>query len=608
MQGKIGPKSRNLEFLESNGFQIPPFLTISCSQVVQINNNIFDWDTFLERIKDSYPSTSYAIRSSALSEDCERSSEAGKYKTLLDIQISDIKDSTIQIIEDYKKIQNSTDVSGFSVIIQRFILPEVSGVTFTRSPEHDRNMYIEYVFARWDSLVGGQNIPKIWRAYHHWKIDFSLENWEKYIQTWWKIEELFDLPMDIEWCISKWELYILQARSITTISQKEFESYEFLDSELFWKQDFLYSTGMTTEMTPSPTPFTMSLLKRINSIWWWVEKFYKKNHIQYRDPDCFYTFGNQLYVEKNKEKSQFQWWTWWQSLKNRIFLFFLKPEKKENLEKEIRRINNQDIDHFSLSEALSSFLEDYSIVYSINFSAGFYQNIAKKLNLDPIIKSLQIKDEWFIGNSLEIADESHWKTFIEWDDKARDTWVYRELSRKISEYLTFREIWRSIIVRYVSAMRKLLIKIAQERQITNYRDLYFLTIEEILEDNLDKKSIQIRKDEYEKNISYIFPSVISSDFQNIANKEITWASWDHLEWILVSLDTLANFPKPVILYTRFLSPNIVEYFDQIDGIISENWWALSHLALVARERWIPVMIDEKVLEKYRIGNILTIKK
>ncbi len=73
-------------------------------------------------------------------------------------------------------------------------------------------------------------------------------------------------------------------------------------------------------------------------------------------------------------------------------------------------------------------------------------------------------------------------------------------------------------------MRKLLIKIAQERQITNYRDLYFLTIEEILEDNLDKKSIQIRKDEYEKNISYIFPSVISSDFQNIANKEITWAS------------------------------------------------------------------------------------
>ena len=45
-----------------------------------------------------------------------------------------------------------------------------------------------------------------------------------------------------------------------------------------------------------------------------------------------------------------------------------------------------------------------------------------------------------------------------------------------------------------------------------------------------------------------------------------------------------------ILYTEILSPDLVQYFDRILGIVSENGGLLSHLAIVARERGVPVVV------------------
>lgn len=606
---QIWSKSRNLEILTQNGFQVPPFVLLTCNQVKEIDRNLFDWGNFIQSLKQNWCWNKLVVRSSALSEDGEISSEAWKYATILDISVDDIKNATLQVIEKYKKVTQASVVSWLSIIIQQFIWGEISWVTFTRTPERDRNMLIEYAYTRWDILVWGEIVPQIARAYRFWKNRLPLENGEEYIDIWWKIEELFDSPMDIEWCISKWELFILQARPITTISRNEFESYLLMDSELMWKQDFYYMVWMATEMTPNPTPFTMSLLEKFMSNWWPLDIFYKKHHIYYNNPEYFSTFGNQLYIEKYKEKLQFQWWGWWRYFRNKIFLLLLRPEKRENLRKEIQRIQNRNIKNFSLSELLSSFLEDYCIIYSINFSAWVYQNIAEKLKLNPTFKSSHIKIKWLIGNSLEIADESEWKSFTWWDIEMIDNGLYGELSKKISEYLSFREIWRSIVVWYISTIRKVLQKISQDNNVSDYHDLYFLTIDEVLEWKIDQEIMQSRKIMYEKNKKYTFPPIISSDFiQKNEKSNLIWASWSSIKWTLVLAENIDDFPRPVILFTRFLSPDIVAYFDRIDGIISQNGWSLSHLAIVARERWIPVLIDEKVLEKYRIWDILTLNK
>ena len=48
--------------------------------------------------------------------------------------------------------------------------------------------------------------------------------------------------------------------------------------------------------------------------------------------------------------------------------------------------------------------------------------------------------------------------------------------------------------------------------------------------------------------------------------------------------------QKLFLYTEILSPSLTKYFDRIDGIVSENGGLLSHLAIVAREKNIPVII------------------
>jgi hypothetical protein len=74
--------------------------------------------------------------------------------TLLDVKLDRVQDSIIEVIEQYKKVQKTNDISGFSLIIQEYKESDISGVTFTRSPDHQRNMYIEYVSGRGDHLVG----------------------------------------------------------------------------------------------------------------------------------------------------------------------------------------------------------------------------------------------------------------------------------------------------------------------------------------------------------------------------------------------------------------------------------------------------------------------
>jgi phosphoenolpyruvate synthase/pyruvate phosphate dikinase len=37
------------------------------------------------------------------------------------------------------------------------------------------------------------------------------------------------------------------------------------------------------------------------------------------------------------------------------------------------------------------------------------------------------------------------------------------------------------------------------------------------------------------------------------------------------------------LYTKYMNPNLVNYFDKIEWIVSEKGWNLSHLAIMSRE-------------------------
>ncbi len=63
--------------------------------------------------------------------------------------------------------------------------------------------------------------------------------------------------------------------------------------------------------------------------------------------------------------------------------------------------------------------------------------------------------------------------------------------------------------------------------------------------------------------------------------------------ILVNKETIErDIPKnqTIILQTEMLSPGLTKYFDKISGIVSNNGGLLSHLAIIAREKNIPVLV------------------
>jgi pyruvate,water dikinase len=77
------------------------------------------------------------------------------------------------------------------------------------------------------------------------------------------------------------------------------------------------------------------------------------------------------------------------------------------------------------------------------------------------------------------------------------------------------------------------------------------------------------------------------------------------EGIFVTKANIGTVTGKKILYTEVLSPDIVQYFDSIVGIVSNSGGMLSHLAIMAREAKIPVVVtnSSKTIPFGKIGSI-----
>ena len=203
----------------------------------------------------------YAVRSSSPEEDLEGSSFAGIYETILGVKKSDIKEAILKVflsafddrVFAYKKakgfLSNKVEIA---VIIMEQIDSEIAGVGFSINPIN--NDYDEAVinanFGLGESVVSGIVSPDyfIIDKVKNSVISKTLGNKNKSVyltdeksggtqekkndnsdrfsltdeqaitiaQMIVKVENLYKLPIDIEWAYSKGTLYMIQARPITT--------------------------------------------------------------------------------------------------------------------------------------------------------------------------------------------------------------------------------------------------------------------------------------------------------------------------------------------------------------------------------------------------------
>jgi pyruvate,water dikinase len=234
----IGSKAASLQHLRRLGMRIPRtyvlrweayqrYLQDDLSLIGEISGEI---DRKLES------QTRYAVRSSANLEDSFEHSFAGQFRTSLNVQG---RDALLQAIwsvwattqtpsvQDYlskRGLREST--LHMAVILQEMVQPVISGVAFSRNPMNGlRETVIEAVCGPGTLLVQDGATPRRW-IYRSTYFTFQpedneipLELIEQVVRGARSLARRLKRDIDLEWVFDGRQLYWLQMRDITTLTE-----------------------------------------------------------------------------------------------------------------------------------------------------------------------------------------------------------------------------------------------------------------------------------------------------------------------------------------------------------------------------------------------------
>jgi pyruvate, water dikinase len=199
-----------------------------------------------------------AVRSSACAEDSETASYAGQQETYLwvrgDAVPARVRDCWASFFSEraifYRRQKGSLDDLGMAVVVQRMVRADVAGVLFTCDPVRGRRdrMVVEAVLGLGEAAVSGQVTPDHYilkrdgtvRKAHVAQQPFAIvpvedggveerelgeeggeqKLGEEHLRALARIgddlEQRLGGPQDIEWAVEGGEIYVLQARPVTT--------------------------------------------------------------------------------------------------------------------------------------------------------------------------------------------------------------------------------------------------------------------------------------------------------------------------------------------------------------------------------------------------------
>lgn len=644
----LGGKTLSLGILLEYGFDVPDFVAIPSNvieKIIKSDGKIDDLlvDQLSREIISKFSCDKYAVRSSALAEDSKEKSYAGQFTTKIDRSKEQLAEAITEVVKQaYGYLNGKLDK--FSILIQRYIQADYAGVTFTRNPLGGREMVVEFVKGKGEDLVSGTKTAKKIKFYWHQNgtmeilpgLTVAIENFKK-------IEKIFDFPQDIEWCIKGNRWHFVQSRPITTLTEKDVSGYEFLDEHLPKTSEYIFEKTEISEIAERPTEITKSILSLIYAKDGPIDKVYKKHRIKYLADNFLEIIGNELYVNREKEiKTLLPAYTYlkkdfspklsdikglFTTILN-IFRLNKIPFKNLRLKEHIlSRLGDVLPEDEALNDRINGFLTDYQLIFEINLLTDkafkFLTNVVKKYSVscaDLLVNYHEfpgINISKFKGNSLEISDESQFSI-----TKSRKSTVNPDWLEKISKYKheyirqtiataqqfsELREYGRWLTVKHVSHIRKKVLTMAVNKKFTDPKNIYFATLNELKTDTYTENKCAERKQNYLRYNIHSFPSKLISRHIEEENPLLGISS-GMAEGQLVNAENISNADETgkKILYTKSLSPNLVEYFPKITGILSENGSLLSHLAIMARENNIPAIANFRLGGSAKLGDYLQI--
>lgn len=251
-----GNKGAGLAKLVAAGYNVPPGFCIISEVLSPFKLNKKQLSESLKRL-----SAPWIARSSSTAEDSSSLSFAGVFTTVLGLTTSEEVYNAAKIIVSSKDENTTkryatehnikTSEIRMAVVIQSLLQPFCSGVAFSRHPITKENkVIIESNYGLGDILVDGSVIPDLLEVSSDGKVDIikigtkkkksifngtvlqrvevpeterlnlsiSHETARNLAEVVHKVEQDLGKPQDIEWAVVNEQIYITQARPITTLN------------------------------------------------------------------------------------------------------------------------------------------------------------------------------------------------------------------------------------------------------------------------------------------------------------------------------------------------------------------------------------------------------
>ena len=630
---QIGTKATQLFRLQKIGIRVPELVALTCHEVAEVIHSQEVAEDLLAQIYRSLPEGLYAVRSAVLDEDGVHSANAGAYSTKLSVHRDDIAQAILSVANDASLKRGL--MSGISIICQSYIEAEYGGVCFTRHPSGLYSRLIEYQAGSAEQVVHGAAVETVDVPIGQ-KPKTALVCFDELLTVSETIEQFYDGPQDIEWVYAKGLLYIVQSRPITTLSSGQFLAQKELDAVLPTSDEYFFTTAPAAETFKNPTPLAFSVLELLHEVTGPVERSYAALGIRYSPKQEHVQFGAAVYVDKYKElHTLLPAYTWkgnqkklqWHNVKkvlttmNNIWKLERIPVSKlvPELQKKTQELLDQRMsDVVTLKDAKSQLIDTYETIFTISLCTQKSvkdlerflgptgrQHLATFLTPTRELEYNDVEFDGLIGNSLNIDDRSEFvQENMVPDDlllNAVDTWLQSQpgwkqhaLKEKITtaqKYIELREAGRVVSVHLISQLRKSIQVLAKTHQIKDVSLLSFATLDELPDATYDQTLWEQRRNTYIKQVSYSFPPIISTYVIEQPKGVSYGVSGGVALGTVVTTQTIGRSTDKEVLVVDMLSPEVVQYFPQIVGLVSKTGGLLSHAAIMAREASLPVVVD-----------------
>jgi phosphohistidine swiveling domain-containing protein len=455
------------------------------------------------------------------------------------------------------------------------------------------------------------------------------------------IEGHFGSPQDIEWLYDGNRFYVVQTRPITNINPKLHTLYRYIESESKDAHFYLERSGIA-ETYPRPTPLTYSILAELEKDHGPITQVYQELSIPHAALPTLKLCAGYLYTDKEAELQSFypaysyfsgthiearriQLQGLFRSLATSYHLarITINPEQTTRLSAELEHLiaSLAALQSTEMKPVWEQVVQAYKTIFKINMYSALLESrlrmaLSKKdpplvelLRLFPMIPSERSRAESVIGNSLAIEDETvfsspskpagvHPETKAWWD--ALTTTQRNHIERTLlplTNLVELRERARYATVWCAQHIRRAAYTWATQHGAPDPRLALFASLSEICTNTYIEPKLLQRKDSFEQS-ALLTPARVLATLPLPSTTDYTILSQGTGRGWYVDKAHLVEHAdgRKYILKTDTLEPSLVHHFSQITGIITAQGSLLSHLAIMAREAGIPVVLDTQRVE------------